>query len=67
MSNSRITYAPRSDATPERELGALVRAYSFVLRNHRDTKAARTSGGEDARKEDHSWIGQRNRTAGPLN
>ena len=31
MSSSRITYAPRPDATPEAELDALASVYRFVL------------------------------------
>ena len=33
MSEPRITYAPRLDATPEAELTALAAIYKFVLSN----------------------------------
>ena len=35
----RIVYSPRSDATPEAEISALIAAYRFVLERH----AARTA------------------------
>ena len=33
MTNPRITYTPRPDATPEAELTALAAIYTFVLSN----------------------------------
>ena len=30
MSEAHVTYTPRADATPERELDALVAVYSYV-------------------------------------
>ena len=40
MSDSRIIYAPRSDATFEGELAALACVYSFVIRAQERKKAA---------------------------
>ena len=31
MAESKIVYRPRADATPERELSALVVAYRFII------------------------------------
>ena len=62
MSNaSRITYTPRTDATPESELSALAAVYKFLLNRHMEKKAAGISGGEEhARKESKDV--SRNRT-----
>ena len=43
MSNPRITYTPRPDATPEAELNALVAVYRLIL----DSKKAAPSSGPD--------------------
>jgi len=40
MSDSRIVYTPRSDATFEGELAALAAVYAFVIRAHERKKAA---------------------------
>ena len=50
MSSSRITYAPRPDATPEAELEALASVYRFILDRKAKKKGARP-GAPDARKE----------------
>ena len=31
MAESKVVYRPRADATPERELSALVAAYRFII------------------------------------
>ncbi len=40
----RITYTPRSDATPETERGALTSVYAFILRCHEEKRDAGESG-----------------------
>ena len=61
MSDSRLSYHPREDATPEGELAALAAVYRFVLQ-HREKKndagvsedeeaAERNCTGETVRKE----------------
>jgi hypothetical protein len=47
MSNPRITYTPRPDATPEAELNALVAVYRLILDSK---KAAPESRPDDVRK-----------------
>ena len=49
MSNSRIAYAPRPDATPEGEQNALASIYRFVLDSAHKDAAGRTStnGGDE--------------------
>ena len=57
MDNTRLTYTPLSDATPESELDALVAVYAFVLEAHAKKKAAAPSGQEvDVRKEQDAHI-----------
>ena len=57
MDNTRLTYTPLSDATPESELDALVAVYAFVLEAHAKKKAAVPSGQEvDVRKEQDAHI-----------
>jgi hypothetical protein len=51
MDNTRLTYTPLSDASPEGELDALVAVYAFVLEAHAK-KAAVPSGPENGVKED---------------
>jgi hypothetical protein len=48
VSESVISYAPRTDATPEAELSALVNIYRFVL----DCQAKKKAGGSDAGEDD---------------
>jgi len=49
MGSSRITYTPRSDATPEAELSMLTEAYRFVLDSANKNAAGVTStNGDDA-------------------
>jgi hypothetical protein len=38
--DSRVTYYPRPDATPEGELAALAAVYAFVIQAHQQKKAA---------------------------
>jgi hypothetical protein len=52
MDNTRLTYTPLSDATPEGELDALVAVYAFVLEAYAKKKAAVPSGPENGVKED---------------
>ena len=39
MSNTRITYTPRSDATLEREVSALASVYAYLLKDRDSEKA----------------------------
>jgi hypothetical protein len=50
MSNPRIIYRLREDATPESELSALAEAYEFILASA--MKKAAPASRPDARKED---------------
>jgi hypothetical protein len=54
VSEHRLTYIPRPDATPESELDALATVYSFVLKAHAKKKAATPSGQEDDVRKDQS-------------
>ena len=55
---AKVTYGPRSDATPEAELNALSAIYRRAIeRFEKDEKAAGTSGGEDSRREDTNASG----------
>jgi len=49
MSEPRITYTPRPDATPEGELNALASIYFFVLDSAHKNAAGRTTtnGGDE--------------------
>ena len=40
MSEAKVTYTPRPDATPEGELAALPAVYAFVLQARERNKAA---------------------------
>jgi hypothetical protein len=40
VSDARITYTPRSDATPAGELNALAFVYAFVLQKHQERQKA---------------------------
>jgi hypothetical protein len=51
MSEPRISYTPRHDATPKAELDALASVYSFVLNCHEKKEAAPESRPDDARKD----------------
>ncbi len=55
MDSVRITYQPRSDATLEGELAALVAVYKFVREAHARKKAAAPSGQDDA-KGDKDYV-----------
>lgn len=50
MSEPRITYTPRPDATPEAEQSALAAVYRLVI-SHAQEKEANRPVGPDARKE----------------
>lgn len=51
MSEARITYTARPDATPESERETLASIYAFVLRTHQERqKAATSSRPEDAER-----------------
>ena len=52
MAEFEVVYRPRADATPEREISALVDAYRFIIFDcrHETEKGAR-SGAPDAAKE----------------
>jgi hypothetical protein len=49
VDNSRVTYTPRPDATPEGELNALANIYKFVLDSAHKNAAGRTTtnGGDE--------------------
>ena len=50
VSSSRITYAPRSDATPETELTTLANIYRFVLDSaNKNAAGMTTTNGDDAK------------------
>jgi hypothetical protein len=51
MSEQRIIYAPRPDATPEAEIATLAAVYKFVLHCHAKKEAAPESRPDDARKD----------------
>jgi hypothetical protein len=52
MADSKIIYTPRADATPEREVSALVAAYRFIIFNCRhETENGAQRGAPDAAKE----------------
>ena len=51
MDKPSITYAPRPDATPEAEIGALANVYRYVLDCRAKKKAALESRPHDARKD----------------
>lgn len=55
MSEIRINYAARPDATPESEREVLANVFALVLRIHQEReKVARTSRPEDAEGDVHS-------------
>ena len=54
MDNTRLTYTPLSDATPESELDAFAAVYAFVLEAHAKKKAAAPSGQEGDVRKDHN-------------
>jgi hypothetical protein len=47
VSEARITYTPRRDATPEAELNALAAAYHFILFESQSAKKAAHPGGPE--------------------
>ncbi len=59
MSNPRITYTPRPDATPEAELNALVAVYRLILDSK---KAAPESRPDDVRKDQDAHTATRQYT-----
>ena len=52
MTSSRITYTPRTDATPKAEISALASVYRFIIDSHANTNAAGVSStnGDDAER-----------------
>jgi hypothetical protein len=51
MTDTRITYTPRSDATPESELSALAAVYRFILDCHAKKEGRPTTSGPENAKE----------------
>ena len=51
MNSLRITYAERSDATPEVELGVLAAVFRLVLDCHAKKEATHRGSPDDARKD----------------
>jgi hypothetical protein len=47
MDRPRVTYTPRSDATPEGELNMLANVYRFILDCHAKKMAAELAPGSD--------------------
>jgi hypothetical protein len=54
MSNPRIVYQSRTDATVRGELAALAAAYRFILDCHDKKKATRPGGPDDAEDLDNA-------------
>ena len=52
MDNTRLTYTPLPNATPESELDALVAVFAYVLEAHAKKKAATPSGQEEGARKD---------------
>ena len=50
MSNPRLIYTLRQDATPEDELNALADVYRFILFENRARKEATRTGSPDAER-----------------
>jgi hypothetical protein len=64
MSNGlRITYTPRSNASPEGELAALANVYSFVLQCSEERRAAgvTSTNGDDDQPEGEAKNGSKPR------
>lgn len=57
MGSARITYTPRSDATPEAERNALAAVYAFVAQQHQIKKK-----GDPATAPDDAEGSQHDRT-----
>jgi hypothetical protein len=55
VSAPRITYVPRSDATFENDLDALVAVYEFILQCHESRKVADPTGDPNEAKEDKDF------------
>ena len=53
MSEARIIYTPRADATSESETAALAAVYRFLLDRHVKQEAARPGGPHDAKEIEH--------------
>jgi hypothetical protein len=51
MTDSKVIYTPRADATPESELSALVAAYRFLMFDCHASEKGAQSGSRDAAKE----------------
>ena len=50
MSETRIIYTPRADATPESEAAVLAAVYRFLLDRHPKKEAARPGDPHDAKE-----------------
>jgi hypothetical protein len=59
MSDPRITYAPRPDATSEAEISALVSVYDFILQQHQERQRTTRPGGPDDAERRSDEIGAR--------
>ena len=53
MGDQAVRYAPRPDATPEREAAALAAVYRFVLDASKRKAAGTNGGGDDGRRIKH--------------
>jgi hypothetical protein len=59
VGSSHITYTPRSDATAEGEVSALVSVYAYSLKNHARKKANKHAPepvGRDDVKESNGYV-----------
>jgi hypothetical protein len=56
MSSTRITYAPRPDATPEAEIATLATVYRFILsKSNASQKAVEPAPEPDGHDEAKEW------------
>jgi hypothetical protein len=51
MTSAHVTYAPRTGATSQMEVSALVAAYAFVLQKHREKQKGGPATAPDDAKE----------------
>ena len=54
MTDSKVIYTPRGDATPESELSALVAAYRFLMLDLYASEKGAQPGAPDAAKESNN-------------
>jgi hypothetical protein len=57
VSEPRIVYRSRHDATPEMELNALSVCYAFILQKHQERQQAAHPGGPDDAKKESKHVG----------